>query len=376
MKTNYPTKKLGEVIEINYGKGLSKNGRIDSGKYFAYGSNGPVYRTNESLTKGEIIVIGRKGTAGALYFISEPCWPIDTTFFAKPKNGVSLKFIYYLLQIKRLPRLAIVTGVPGINRTTLANINIQLPPPQTQKQIVERLDKIVEAQKLNDDLIQKSDELFQSLLHKELNPAQQHSNILQNVGMSDKQKWEVKELGNVCDVRDGTHTSPKFFPEGLPLITSKNLIGGVIDFSNIQFISEKDYLEIEKRSKVDYGEILFGMIGTIGNPVVVRKNRKFSIKNVGLIKFTAASPINIFVYYILLSSFVEQQIKKFSRGGTQKFISLGNLRNLKVPLPDLKIQKQIVAKLSAVQDYKKQLFEQKVKLKELFESVLHKSMQE
>src|SRR3989338_5574034 len=183
---SYPTKKLGEVIEINYGKGLSKDSRVDSGKYFAYGSNGPVYRTNESLNKNEIIVIGRKGTAGALYFISEPCWPIDTTFFAKPKNGASLKFIYYLLQTKRLPRLAIVTGVPGINRTTLANINIQLPPLEIQKQIVERLDKIVAAQKLNDELIQKSDELFQSLLHKELNPTGKN--------------WKIKKLKEVCEI--------------------------------------------------------------------------------------------------------------------------------------------------------------------------------
>src|SRR3989344_2694987 len=229
---NWPTKKLGEVIEISYGKGLPKDSRIDSGKYFAYGSNGPVYSTDESLTKGETIVIGRKGTAGALYFISDPCWPIDTTFFAKPKSDVSLKFIYYLLQTKGLPRLAIVTGVPGINRTTLANTSIQLPPIEIQKQIVERLDKITEAQKLNDGLIQKTDELFQSLLHQELHPVRdskhsngvnpagpvhtltkQHTNKLEYIGMSGSRSktpadakamagekdWEVKKLGEVFE---------------------------------------------------------------------------------------------------------------------------------------------------------------------------------
>src|SRR3989344_8131608 len=191
----YPTKKLGEVIEIIYGKGLPKDSRIDSGKYFAYGSNGPVYSTNKSLTNGETIIIGRKGTAGALYFVSEPCWPIDTTFFAKPKSEVSLKFVYYLLQTKRLPSLAIVTGVPGINRTTLSNIHVQLPPPAIQKQIVERLDKIAEVQKLNDGLIQKTDELFQSLLHKELNP----------VGKD----WEIKKLSEIGEIVTGTTPSTK-----------------------------------------------------------------------------------------------------------------------------------------------------------------------
>jgi len=165
---DWGTKKLGEVIEISYGKGLSRDSRVDSGKYFAYGSNGPVYRTNESLTNGEIIVIGRKGTAGALYFISDPCWPIDTTFFAKPKNDVSLKFVYYLLQTKGLPRLAIVTGVPGINRTTLANVNVQLPPINTQKQIVAKLSA---AQNYKTQLLaQKSKlkELFDSALARSM----------------------------------------------------------------------------------------------------------------------------------------------------------------------------------------------------------------
>ena len=54
----YPTKKLGEVIEISYGKGLSKDSRIDSGKYFAYGSNGPAFPTHQGLTKNEIFRIG------------------------------------------------------------------------------------------------------------------------------------------------------------------------------------------------------------------------------------------------------------------------------------------------------------------------------
>src|SRR3989344_6171727 len=240
-----------------------------------------------------------------------------------------------------------------LNKSAAEKIKIPLPFLKIQKQIVERMDKIVEAQKLNDKLIQKADELFQALLHKELKPT--------------GKDWEVKDLGAVCDVRDGTHESPKFFQTGIPLVTSKNLIDGAIDFSNVQLISEKNHSDIEKRSKVDNGDILFGMIGTIGNPVIVYKDSEFSIKNVGLIKFMATSPFNHFIYFALLSSFVSKQVKKFSRGGTQKFVSLGNLRELKIPIPSLETQKQIVAKLSAAQEYKKQLLAQKSKLKELFE---------
>ena len=60
--------------------------------------------------------------------------------------------------------------------------------------------------------------------------------------------------------------------------------------------------------------------------------------------------------------------------GTITNLSLTNIRNLKIQFPTLKIQRQIVAKLSAVQEYKNQLLAQKSKLKELFDSVLQKSM--
>jgi type I restriction enzyme, S subunit len=77
-------------------------------------------------------------------------------------------------------------------------------------------------------------------------------------------------LGEISDVRDGTHDSPNFTVTGYPLITSKNLLAsGKLDLTNVKFVSEEDYIQINKRSNVKDGDILFGMIGTIGNPVRV-----------------------------------------------------------------------------------------------------------
>lgn len=67
----------------------------------------------------------------------------------------------------------------------------------------------------------------------------------------------------MVDVRDGTHSSPRYVSNGYPLITSKNLTNQGLNFDDISFISEYDYIEINKRSKVDIGDIVFGMIGTI-----------------------------------------------------------------------------------------------------------------
>ena len=96
--------------------------------------------------------------------------------------------------------------------------------------------------------------------------------------------WEMKKLGDVYDVRDGTHDSPKYQDEGYPLITSKNLKTGYLDFKKVKYISKQSLEKINERSKVNLGDVLFAMIGTIGNPVVVDSLSDFAIKNVALFK--------------------------------------------------------------------------------------------
>jgi len=157
-------------------------------------------------------------------------------------------------------------------------------------------------------------------------------------------EWEQKTLGEVCDVRDGTHDSPKYHNQGYPLVTSKNVTQGIIDFTDCNLISEEDYAKISKRSKVDKGDIIMPMIGTVGSPVIVNTNVAFAIKNVSLIKFSPESLLlNVFVKHLLLSPYFDTEVLDKVRGGTQKFISLSDIRKLKVSIPPLKLQSTFAA---------------------------------
>ncbi|MBF4359645.1 restriction endonuclease subunit S, partial [Vibrio anguillarum] len=60
--------------------------------------------------------------------------------------------------------------------------------------------------------------------------------------------WQWAEAGKVIDIRDGTHDSPKPVEVGIPLVTSKNLKNGKIDFSICTNISAEDHEQISKRS--------------------------------------------------------------------------------------------------------------------------------
>ena len=216
----------------------------------------------------------------------------------------------------------------SIKVADLRTIEIPLPPLEVQEEIVKELDGY---QAIIDGAQKVVDNWKPTFT---INP-----------------QWEKVKLSNVCDVRDGTHDSPKPQQVGYPLVTSKNLVDGKIDFANTIFISKEDHINICKRSNVDDGDVLFAMIGTIGNPVVVKKDREFSIKNVALFKVGNNNPKlnNCYLKYILEVS--TQELNNKAIGGNQKFVGLGYLRNYEIPLPSLEEQKAIVTQIEQEEQY-------------------------
>lgn len=260
-------------------------------------------------------------------YVEEPFFlGADGTKILRSKiPDANYKYLYYALKNAKIPNT-------GYNRhfKWLKDVKIQYYDTSTQTKIVNILDKIngviearqQEIRKLNDLIKARFVELFGDMI---FNP----------------NGWEKVLLGEVCDVRDGTHDSPKYFTEGYPLVTSKNVSGGKIDFTDCSLICEDDYNKINQRSKVDKGDILMPMIGTVGNPVIVDIEAEFAIKNVALIKFKENTTVdNIFVKALLESDYFDRSVIGKVRGGTQKFISLSDIRKLEICLPPMEIQEQ------------------------------------
>lgn len=164
------------------------------------------------------------------------------------------------------------------------------------------------------------------------------------------QGWEWCRLNNYSDVRDGTHDSPQYVFSGYPLITSKDFIGGKFDFSKTKYIDENTFIEINKRSNVQIGDILFSMIGgNIGSMILITKENYFdmAIKNVALFKQYIYNDIIIkYLYFYLQSQVVN--IRNTAFGGAQSFVPLNMLRNYLMPIPPLNEQKKIIEKFKSI----------------------------
>lgn len=161
-------------------------------------------------------------------------------------------------------------------------------------------------------------------------------------------EWVLQKAAEFCaSVRDGTHDSPKSVEGGgKPLVTSKVVKQGVVRVEDAYLISEKDYRKINERSKVDRWDILMTMIGTVGECAIVKDDPDYAIKNIALFKMSGDEEKAKWLYYYLTSPMGQGALRGNFRGSSQQYISLDQLRNLEIPVPEKNVRSQIVAILS------------------------------
>jgi type I restriction enzyme S subunit len=104
-----------------------------------FGSNGKVGTHDVEWLKAPGVVVGRKGTVGAIHFADRPYWPIDTAYYGRPTAGDNLRFLYYLLEFLPLALLNAATGVPGLSRRDAYALRGAFPPDPEQARIADIL---------------------------------------------------------------------------------------------------------------------------------------------------------------------------------------------------------------------------------------------
>jgi type I restriction enzyme S subunit len=157
---------VGQFCPFSYGKSLPGRARSNAGRIPVYGSNGIIGRHDTPLTHGPTVVVGRKGTVGAVHLSLEPCWPIDTTFFTEFSDAREARFAYYLLHTLGLEHMNSHSAVPGLNRDALHTRTLRLPRAEHRAAIAHVLgtldDKIDLNRRTNETLEAMARALFRS----------------------------------------------------------------------------------------------------------------------------------------------------------------------------------------------------------------------
>lgn len=340
----------------------------------------PYCRINEiefekyKLSSGDIVFARTGATTGKSYLVENPPKSVFASYLIKvhiSTKDLLPNYLFLFFQTKtywdKINAGVSGSAQGGFNATKLSELEIPFPPTKEQQQIVSILDEAFAAIDQAKENVQRNllnaKELFQS----ELNI------IFENKG----EGWTEKKLNEVCEVKDGTHDSPKYLEKGIPFVTQKNIRESGLSFGNTRFITQTDHDKFFNRSNVSYGDILLSMIGANrGMACIVDDKRVFSIKNVCLIKANENINQNYLLYY-LKSQKAINFVKTSSKGGAQEFIGLTELRNFPTPLAPLKVQKKIVNQLDTLSTETKNLeniYQQKLNaLEELKKSILQKA---
>ena len=349
------------------------------------------------------------GSAGRKIAILEQDVCFGNKLCAFQSLGVNPKYLYYYLQNHLFIQVfkAKTTGIiGGVSVNTLKTLIFALPPLSEQSRIVEEIERfeplLTEYDKLEQQVTKLDTEIYDKLKKSILQYAIQGKlveqdendepasvlleriraekkaqlgkkyvesyiykgddncyyehiggkdvNITEEIPFDLPNGWEWTRLSDVIDVRDGTHDTPQYVEEGYPLITGKDFYNGNFNFEKTQYISKYDYDEINKRSRVDIGDILFSMIGgNIGSMIKISNENYFemAIKNVALFKQYSPNDIISSFLFIYLKSQIEN-LKKAAKGGAQPFVPLNFLRTYLFPLPPLAEQKRIVDKINEI----------------------------
>jgi restriction endonuclease S subunit len=170
--SNWATGAVGELLDFKYGKGLPENMRGEEGPISVFGSNGVICKTTKPLTHSPAIIVGRKGSAGALNLCAGPSWTTDVAYYVEAPPYFLLDYLYLTLSALNMEHLS--KGVkPGLSRSDVYKLQINVPPLLEQDLIVKKVNLLIEFLEKIEASIDQSNklksELIDSALHHALN---------------------------------------------------------------------------------------------------------------------------------------------------------------------------------------------------------------
>ena len=340
-----------------------KNGRLDIENANRVSEETYIQWTARLEPQPNDLILAREAPVGEVGIVplgQRVCLGQRTVLIRPDKNKLFPRYLLYLLLTSQM-RHALTSRaegsvVPHLNMSAIRGLELPLLPPLDEQKAIAHIlgtldDKIELNQQMNQTLEAIARALFKSWFI-DFDPVRAKLDGRQPIGMDAEtaalfpaefedsalgeipKGWKIQTSESIFSVKDGTHDSPKVAEAGYPLVTSRHLKKGYIDFDNTYLISEDDFHEVNKRSKVDKNDVLITMIGTVGNLLFIDYEEvNFAIKNVGLFKTSEKPELSEYFYFYLRSDKIENYLKIRQAGTTQSYITLKTLRTIPVLLP-------------------------------------------
>lgn len=355
--------------------------------------NGVLGYTNDAIIKEESLTISGRGTIGFSVIRTEPYVPIVRLLVITPLKQTNLHYIQCVL--RTLGEIGVGTAVKQLTVPMIQSKLIPFPPSEEQKRIVDKINEIMpeidEYEKIEKELeaLKKAfpenvksallQAAMQGNLTEQLENDSNVDELLLNIEKDREDKinsglvkndkrlftkrvddektsltipdsWRSVTLGSILyKLTDGTHKTPKYVTNGVKFVSVKDMSLGKLDLSSTKFITKEEHEELYNRCNPEKGDMLLSKIGTTGVPAIVDTDEKFSLfVSVALLKYNHQFIDEKFLYYLICSPLVQEQVKENTRGVGNKNWVLDFIAKTVIVLPPIEEQKRIVERLEAL----------------------------
>lgn len=357
-------KKLGEILELEYGKPLPKAKRKTNGKYPVYGANGQKDRSDDYYFDKASIIVGRKGSAGEVNLTEEKFWPLDVTYYVIfDQEQYDLKFLYYLLRKLDLPHFA--RGVkPGINRNDIYEIPVEIPKSiEDQKLIVSVLERA--------DLLRSKRKESVKLLEKYLDSA--FTNMFGDPVTNSKklEQKKIKDLGEVITGNTPPRSESSNYGDYLEWIKSDNINNDYCMATRAsEYLSEKG-AQIARSAPA--GSILVtciaGSKSCIGNCGVIDREAAFNQQINAIIPNADVDPFFLYTQIRLAKSLFQ----KAATSGMKGLLSKSRFSTIELLKPSYEQQKTFSEMFKACEVMRVKMQQQAHELDRHFDALTHQA---
>ena len=342
---------------------------------YVYVSNDLV-KNKQYLKHGDVLIAASSGSISIVGKAAMIEYDMNATFGAfckvlRPNSEkINIRYFkhffetdYYKRTIKSLAEGA---NINNLKTEHFDDLEIPLPPLDQQKKIAAILDAADACRQKTKALIEKYDELTQSLFldtfgDTKLNP----------------KGWPTMSLVDACEeVIDCPHSTPKYVVKETeyPCIRTTELNGGSINWSKMKYLDYEGYIERTKRLVPKSGDIIYGREGTFGEAAIVPAGCQMSLgQRVMLFRPKNSIMNSTFFHAVIRSKGLYHQALRVTCGSTVGHINVKDIKKFKLIITPIKLQNQFAERVQAIEEQKTQAEASLAQAEDLFNSLLQRA---
>lgn len=299
------------------------------GEYPIYGASGFIKNIDFYQQEKPYIAVVKDGAGvGRVMLLPGKSSVIGTMQYIIPNKGVNAAYLAYAMEHMNLSKYYTGATIPHIYYKDYCVEQLPAHSLAEQENIVRYLATLEKLIALRNVQLAKLDELVKARF----------------VELFECGNYRFFRLGDVCTkITDGTHKTPNYLDSGVTFISAKNIVNGELDFTDVKYISDQEYAEIQKRCQTEMGDILLSKSGSLGAPVIVKTADKIGLfESLAVIKYDRHRLLAAFLCEQLKSDNVQRQFKVGTKGVAIKHLHLGVIADTEIIVPPIEEQMAFV----------------------------------